>query len=1065
MSGEWRILLMYPGKKTTSGSWSASIYKTPMGSPGTTDFSGATISSTGANSRNNFGDGAGLYSSFFTLKNISKIAFVDGSAGVLNPSSHSNYLIYDLCGTTLNESIRDILFRLDQYLRVTTNFAANDIFVNSNFAASSVTNFTAGTNGFSGSLSSSGGTGFRTNGSVLPTKFCVMGINTDSDNDIQALCAYSGNLSSGKGDSWRGDSPAETFWSYWGHDFHSDTRTQRIGVSLQTAPGVATGASWSTDVYMLAFSTDASSSTPAIPTGLSSSGITDTSYNLTWNSQTDASSYTIQRASDISFNNILQTYSGLTGTSRVISDVSSGTTYYNRIAAVNSNGTSSYYSGVTVLTIASAPIDLSANNITNNNLRLFWTLRTGATSYIIQRSSSNIFSSIDASYTSTDSSRNITSLSAGTIYYFRIASVNSSGTSSYSTSINRITQADTPSDLSSNNITNISLRLYWTAKTGATYYYIEQSRSNTFTLIDASYNVYDISKNISGICSNTNYYFRIASVNNSGQSSYTTHTTRTLSDGSTNFIASDISNTSIKLTWNNINGRSNNIIERSLYDNFSIIDNSYNSLDTSINLVDLSAGIQYYYRIRVLIPDCPTIISSGISVLTIATPPSPSINNLTYDSFRLTWLSKTGADYYNILVSTDINFLNIITDISVNDISYNIIGLNDYTNYYYKINSSNTTGNSYYSNTQIIKTHLYTGITDISDNLNSPTDLTNFLLNNLENVFDANQFKTYLRENKNNFISQIGTVTVADISGILSNRIEVTGLETVKFIVFDDNETIEISGNILNELRSGDILYLSGFDGDVINLLINSNNYTLILSSTGVIYNSILYELGNNFRLGNDIEFIVKLLGSGGLEGNGIGDPFINPVFGEKYYLPNDEETYLLFDNNDNLKIYTKTWFAPLMKKNKMSYMRYIIIDYNSKIFGIDLESMEYVKMSNKIDLDKMRLPRLKDNINKYNKLIIIDSNERISNYYGKKYKISRYNKKREIIFDCAEYKVILKLISDLAYEDIRNNVNIIFSGNINIDKLKTFRGAIISENKVKKIDCNKFFFNKSLYY
>jgi hypothetical protein len=534
----------------------------------------------------------------------------------------------------------------------------------------------------------------------------------------------------------------------------------------------------------------------------------------------------------------------------------------------------------------------------------------------------------------------------------------------------------------------------------------------------------------------------------------------------TGLTSSGITDISHNLTWNASSGATTYIIQRASDISFNNIIQTYSGINsTSQTVTDLSSGINYYYRIAAVNSNGTSSYSPGINVLTIAAPPSPTINNLTYNSFRLSWLSKTGANYYNILVSTDINFLNIIRDVSVNDVSYNIIGLNDYTNYYYKISSSNTTGNSNYSNTQIIKTHLYTGITDISDNLNSLTDLTNFLLNNLENVFDANQFKTYLRENKNNFISQIANVTVADISGILSQQLGVNGLENVKFIVFDDNETIEISGNILNELRNGDILYLSGFDGDVINLLINSNNYTLILSSTGVIYNSILYELGNNFRLGNDIEFIVKLLGSGGLEGNGIGDPFINPVFGDKYYLPNDEETYLLFDNNDNLKIYTKTWFAPLITKNKMSYMRYIIIDYNSKIFGIDLESMDYVKMSNKIDLDKMRLPRFKDDIKKYTNLKMIDGQSKISNYDGKKYKISRYNKKREIIFDCTEYKVILKLISDLAYEDIRNNVNIIFSGNINIDKLKKFRGAIISEAKLKKIDCSKLFFSKSLYY
>lgn len=75
-----------------------------------------------------------------------------------------------------------------------------------------------------------------------------MGINRDSDNDIQALAAFWGNLQTGKGDSWRHLNVSQTFWTYWGNDFHVSSKTQRIGASLQTTPGVTTNASWTNDV-------------------------------------------------------------------------------------------------------------------------------------------------------------------------------------------------------------------------------------------------------------------------------------------------------------------------------------------------------------------------------------------------------------------------------------------------------------------------------------------------------------------------------------------------------------------------------------------------------------------------------------------------------------------------------------------------------------------------------------------------------------------------------------------------------------------------------------------------
>lgn len=245
----WEVLMMFSGKKTGG-------VESSMGSPGTSTFMTMNENSTGASSRTNIGDGVGLYSAFFNKTNITKIAFIDGSGG-LDPTSNTNYLIYDLVESTNNETINDILKRLDIYQKDTPPFHGND----SVWGTPSVINHTAGVNGYSGLLSSSGGVGFKTTTSGMPSgisqipdKFVVMGINRDSDNDIQALSAFWGNLNISKGDSWRGSDPYQTFWSYWGHDFHSNSQTQRIGSSYQTTPGVAVGAAWTGDVYLVAFS-------------------------------------------------------------------------------------------------------------------------------------------------------------------------------------------------------------------------------------------------------------------------------------------------------------------------------------------------------------------------------------------------------------------------------------------------------------------------------------------------------------------------------------------------------------------------------------------------------------------------------------------------------------------------------------------------------------------------------------------------------------------------------------------------------------------------------------------
>jgi hypothetical protein len=254
----WQISMLYSGKKATSTDWVGSGFntrRTNMGSPGTSTFMTMTEESTGANTRTSFGDGEGLYTAFFTQNNITKVALVDGSSNSLNPYEHNNYLIYDLVESSGNESFNDILKRLDIYQRDAPFFHNND----SVWGDPSVLNHTAGTNGYSGLLVDSGGTDFKAFSRTgidrgLPDKFCVMGINRDSDNDIQALCAFAGNLQSGKGDRWRGANVEDSFWSYWGHDFHSNSQTQRIGASLQSAPGTVTQSPYTGDVYLLTYS-------------------------------------------------------------------------------------------------------------------------------------------------------------------------------------------------------------------------------------------------------------------------------------------------------------------------------------------------------------------------------------------------------------------------------------------------------------------------------------------------------------------------------------------------------------------------------------------------------------------------------------------------------------------------------------------------------------------------------------------------------------------------------------------------------------------------------------------
>ena len=240
----WKIIMRTSGKKNQTS------VGTSFGNPGTSTFRSITASSTGASSRTSFGDAVGLYDAFFTKTGITKIALVSGDGNVGSITSHSQYIIYDLVESSGSESLYDIIKRLDEYNRVNASWANND----SLFGASSVINFTAGTNGYSGTKVGSSTAGIATEDGVTPDKFCIWGINRDSDNDTQVLCAYSGHLQAGKGDQWRGGQPKQSFWSYWGNDWHSNSVSQTIGAATQSNPGIGDSVStYVGDIYLMAF--------------------------------------------------------------------------------------------------------------------------------------------------------------------------------------------------------------------------------------------------------------------------------------------------------------------------------------------------------------------------------------------------------------------------------------------------------------------------------------------------------------------------------------------------------------------------------------------------------------------------------------------------------------------------------------------------------------------------------------------------------------------------------------------------------------------------------------------
>ena len=121
------------------------------------------------------------------------------------------------------------------------------------------------------------------------------------------------------------------------------------------------------------------------------------------------------------------------------SSLDNGTTYYYKVAAVASAKTGDLSSEVSAITLPASPANLSATG-GNTQITLDWDNVSGATSYTVYWDNASGIDSSDTAITSI-SNDNYTHFSrqASTTYYYKVAAVNSAGTSTLSSEANATT--------------------------------------------------------------------------------------------------------------------------------------------------------------------------------------------------------------------------------------------------------------------------------------------------------------------------------------------------------------------------------------------------------------------------------------------------------------------------------------------------------------------------------------------------------------------------------------------------------------------------------------------------
>lgn len=168
---------------------------------------------------------------------------------------------------------------------------------------------------------------------------------------------------------------------------------------------------------------------------------------LTDNENQIAASYRLEYSTSADFTSF-STINNITNTSREVTGLSAGTTYYFRVYSINSNGSASAPSTVVSdetqqLPPAGAPtVTCTTNSATQ--ITVNWTTVSGATSYTLEQSTASNFSPVTTIPDLTGSSTARTALNQGIRYYFRVSSTGPGGVGPTSSAVNCTTTINAP---------------------------------------------------------------------------------------------------------------------------------------------------------------------------------------------------------------------------------------------------------------------------------------------------------------------------------------------------------------------------------------------------------------------------------------------------------------------------------------------------------------------------------------------------------------------------------------------------------------------------------------------
>lgn len=427
------------------------------------------------------------------------------------------------------------------------------------------------------------------------------------------------------------------------------------------------------------------------------------SATVSWDPSDGATSYTIYQGTSASgpFTAIVT----VTSSPYTVTGLTNGQTYYFAVGANNSagNGAMSSPVGVTPkspVTVPPVPSGLAASG-GNATVSLSWNASVGAVSYNIYQSDTETGTYIQVKNSATTSD-NLTGLTNGQTYWFKVTALNEAGESSMSGPAQATPKAPivAPSAPAAVNATagDTSVSVSWQSVQGADIYniYMGTSEGGVYTNT-ASTSVSPFV--VTGLANGTTYWFKVSAQNIAGEGVQSSAASATpmapvVPPAAPVWLSAVAGDGYADLTWSEPSGATGYNIYQSTSESGTYLKVAVASVSNT-RISGLTNGQTYWFKVTAANIAGEGALSGSISVSPkspVVAPVAPAGLNAVAGNAQvnLSWNGVTGADTYVVYESTDnINFT-IAQTVSATNVT--VQGLTNDQTYYFKVAGQNSAG-------------------------------------------------------------------------------------------------------------------------------------------------------------------------------------------------------------------------------------------------------------------------------------------------------------------------------------------------------------------------------------